>query len=465
MKCCPRSEHRRIVVDSIHGDIELTPQEWRIVDTASFQRLRYIKQLGMAHLVYPNATHTRFSHSIGALRIMQRILQVADSFGLPLDRDTQQRLRLAALLHDVGHYPYSHLMEGIDKVVLAEQFVDGVDAAKQVFSSPPPYPQHVRCGELAVKHQQDLIEEIGGEEEAARVADLFSRGGAADPQLSKFVSSSLDMDRLDYLLRDARAAGVPYGEIDLNYLLNSFRVSKDGVVGISTKALPAAEHYLFARYCMHRAVYHHRTVHGFEEAARHLIRRIRDRDPKRYDLPADGREVEACVVGDGFKSFTDSFLDRLMLEAVDDPDPMVSMTARALRERRPPRRLREIVSLHKTGTTDPVAARFEVACRAQLRKLAESHRVALDRFIFSRTRPLSVEKHLIDDGGEQNSELLRVIEEGGMASRPLVDVDESVVRLLDDFDLSLLRLYVIDDSETETRMYERLRNAVSAWGT
>lgn len=108
-----------IVVDSIHGDIQLSELERKIIDTASFQRLRHLKQLGMGHMTYPNATHSRFSHSLGVLGVMRRVADVAGS-ALGLDATQKEDLRLAGLLHDIGHYRYSHLMEAVDKVKLAE---------------------------------------------------------------------------------------------------------------------------------------------------------------------------------------------------------------------------------------------------------------------------------------------------------------------------------------------------------
>ena len=289
MTCSPAENRRRIVVDSIHGDIELNDQEWRIVDTASFQRLRFIKQLGMGHLVYPNATHTRFAHSLGVFGIMRRILNTATRNHLAeLTPGRENELRLAALLHDIGHYPYSHLMEGIEKVQLIETLVRTASGPKQTLTPIAPYPNHVRVGQIIVSSQKDLIEAIGGADRAKRVADLFGRTEAAHPQWSKLISSSFDMDRLDYLLRDSQAAGVPYGSIDLNYLLNALRVSPNGLLGVDEKALPAAEQYLFARYFMHRTVYWHKTTYAFEEAARQLIRRLRDGKPDEYDLPRDG---------------------------------------------------------------------------------------------------------------------------------------------------------------------------------
>ena len=113
----------RVVNDNIHGDIALTDDEWKVVNTATFQRLRSLKQLGMGHLVYPNATHTRFAHSLGVFRIMCRVLENLDHSGL--DEQQKADLRLAALLHDIGHYPYSHLMERAAHVTLTEEEIAG----------------------------------------------------------------------------------------------------------------------------------------------------------------------------------------------------------------------------------------------------------------------------------------------------------------------------------------------------
>ena len=110
MGSAPEAARNKLIVDSIHGDIHLTPIERRVVDTASFQRLRHLKQLGMAQATYPNATHTRFAHSLGVLGIMEHIARVAKD-ALSLTDEQAEDIRLAGLLHDIGHYPYSHLME------------------------------------------------------------------------------------------------------------------------------------------------------------------------------------------------------------------------------------------------------------------------------------------------------------------------------------------------------------------
>src|SRR5437016_6336843 len=118
MHSSPKTRER-VVNDNIHGDIALSDDEWKVVNTATFQRLRSLKQLGMAHLVYPNATHTRFAHSLGVFRIMCRVLGNLEHDGL--NDDQKAELRLAALLHDIGHFPYSHLMERVGHVKLTEE--------------------------------------------------------------------------------------------------------------------------------------------------------------------------------------------------------------------------------------------------------------------------------------------------------------------------------------------------------
>ncbi len=268
MASSPARQSDKIIVDSIHGDIHLNEIERRVIDTASFQRLRHLKQLGMGHVTYPNATHTRFAHSVGVLGIMAKITDIA-KHTLKLDDEKVEDIRLAGLLHDVGHYPYSHLMERVDKVQLTEEIVSG---GTTVQSGQAPYPDHEQVGEWIVTSQQDMIEALGGPDRAARVASLFTRSASADPQLSKLIHSSLDMDRLDYLIRDSRAAGVPHGEIDLNYLINNFRLSPSGVLGVREKAITAVDHFLTARLYMHRSVYYHKTTFGIEEACRQLLR-------------------------------------------------------------------------------------------------------------------------------------------------------------------------------------------------
>src|SRR5262249_16133835 len=136
---------------------------------------------------------------------------------LNLSDEESENLRLAGLLHDIGHYPYSHLMEYVDRVKLTEEHVQG-ESKRTV--KPNPYPKHTKLGEVIITEQADIREAIGGGHRAVQISKLFT-GDANQSHLVKLITSTLDMDRLDYLPRDARATGVPYGDADLNYLLQN----------------------------------------------------------------------------------------------------------------------------------------------------------------------------------------------------------------------------------------------------
>ena len=240
---CDRSAPDNVIVDPVHGNIHLSDLELSIIDTGVFQRLRRIKQLGMAQVTYPNATHTRFSHSLGVLAIMTRLLQAPGARRLGFSNQIKENLRLAALLHDVGHYPYSHLMEkAMDEVLTEEKLKPGARAPLA-----GSYPSHVTVGMAIVNQHPELRNILRDEKRADLIAKLIGSRIRPGDQLSNLIHSTLDLDRLDYLQRDAQATGVPYGLIDLNYLLRNIRVSPSGQVGLNEKAMPAAEHFLFAR--------------------------------------------------------------------------------------------------------------------------------------------------------------------------------------------------------------------------
>lgn len=459
----------RIVVDAIHGAIELTALERHVVDTASFQRLRSLKQLGFGHVTYPNATHTRFAHSLGVLAVMSRVVRVtADDLTLSLDE--QQDLRLAALLHDIGHYPYSHLMERLDDVVLTEDRLSAAAPRISIGSPTTPYPDHESLGRIIVTSQQDLVEAIGDRERAERIADLFTRDKAADQQRSKLIHSSLDMDRLDYLLRDARAAGVPYGEIDLPYLLNNVRVSPTGMIGIKYKALPAAEQFLLARYFMHKTVYYHKTTFALEEACRQLLRRCRDAG--KYDVPGSGIEIEEVARDrERLLQFTDQEVDQIVRRALQDDDIVNRGLAEAIIFRRPPKLLREASALvdmnNKDHTKYNAAADFLKSCVANLRQLAQQFQVPEGQFLLAQTRPLQLEKRgaLVavevakSQPTEKEDELIKVFTDNGDEPKSLVEINESLVSLCASHASLSTRLYVVEnDSARVSRMRAEAQN-------
>jgi len=467
------------VVDSIHGNIHLKEREVKVIDTPSFQRLRQLKQLAMAQLVYPTATHTRFSHSIGALATMIRILGSAEENGIPFEPEEKENLRLAALLHDIGHYPYSHLMEKVDSIKLIEEEVEGAPpTAKAIDTTRSKYPEHEEVGELIVTGQDDLVKAIGGGERAKAVADIFTRSKAADAQLSKLIHSSFDIDRWDYLLRDSYATGVPYGHIDLNYLLNNLKVSPQKVVGFSDKALPAVEHFLLARFFMHRVVYYHKTIYGMEEACRQLLRRLRDRDGEHYGVPTDGEAVKNLVTSRDLRMFTDAFVDNIIQRAVDDEDSVVRALANSIQSRKPPVLLKKVLVCEETENQYHAGKWFIQNCKAKLRNLADEFQIPLQQFLLCEPKSTIVKRHkgptfgqaaqmkpdqIKEKAFEEEGEDIKIFVGDDEEPTSLMDIEHSLVVKYANYFFQMFRLYVIYEGEDKEDVVTQLGDKVKSW--
>lgn len=477
---------KRIVIDSIHGDIKLTDQEWKIVSTATFQRLRSLKQLGMGHLVYPNATHTRFAHSLGVLKIMSRIVDLLEKReideGREIDPDQSANLRMAALLHDVGHYPYSHLMERVDHVQLTEEIVaansvagDGTERKdkRTLERSKLPYPDHESLGRLIITSQQDILEAIGSSDRATEIGAIFSRTEAANPQLSKLIHSSLDMDRLDYLLRDARAAGVPYGEIDLNYILNNIRISTSGVIGVDFKAMAAAEHFLMARLFMHRVVYYHKTTYGLEEACRQLLKRMRGSGRYDDDMPVDGEAINTMCAGKGLAKFTDGYVDLLIQKAEADPDLVISTLAKCIVNRRPPRLLVETSGFIEKDYQYNQVSHFRARCIERLPATAKKFGIELGLFLLGGPKPIKLEERgaMLTTNearklqAEEREELIKVFERDAIEPTSIVELSDSLMRHLSGRHYAIYRIYLADSTPDGHPKFDEIRREIRTWLT
>jgi HD superfamily phosphohydrolase len=243
-----------IIRDPLWNNIRVDALALQLVDTPVFQRLRYVRQLGLAYLVYPGATHTRFEHALGAYHLARLTLSLLDERG-ELDGvalEERSIAQAAALLHDVGHYPFSHALEEIGALhheeVAAPLVLEGSVGAALRATLGPSAPE--------------------------RVLDLIR--GVSESPLQGLVSGSLDLDKIEYLKRDALMCGVPYGEIDVDRLLNSLVLVDEPatgrrVVGVLEKGLSALESLLFAKYQMYRNVYWHHAVRSATAMYKRLV--------------------------------------------------------------------------------------------------------------------------------------------------------------------------------------------------
>ena len=242
-----------VIRDPLHNNIRLDPLARELIETPAFQRLRYVRQLGLAFLVYPGATHSRFEHALGTYHLARRSLALLDeSDGLAGIHDDECAIvTAAALLHDVGHYPFSHALEEIGAMHHEE-------VARPL----------IAAGEIGAILQRRL-----GKDSPQRIIDLV-RGKSASP-LQRLISGSLDLDKLDYLRRDAFMCGVSYGDIDVDRLLNSLVLVSDDSqrtsVGIAEKGLSALESLLFAKYQMYRNVYWHHAIRSATAMYKRLV--------------------------------------------------------------------------------------------------------------------------------------------------------------------------------------------------
>jgi HD superfamily phosphohydrolase len=243
-----------ILRDPLWNNIRLDPLALALLDTPVVQRLRYVRQLGLAFLVYPGATHSRFEHALGAYHLAGVALRLLDERGVlaAVPADDPAVVRAAALLHDVGHYPFSHAVEELG-VAHHEQLAHDL----------------LRQGDLAAICTAAL-----GADAPARIIALIR--GRSDSPLQGLISGSLDLDKIEYLKRDAAMCGVPYGEIDVDRLLNSLVLVPHPdtgalTVGVHEKGLSALESLLFAKYQMYRNVYWHHAVRSATAMYKRLV--------------------------------------------------------------------------------------------------------------------------------------------------------------------------------------------------
>ena len=268
----------RIYRDSVHNIIRVNTDsdEGRLVvalvDTPEFQRLRRIRQLGLAYFAYQAAEHSRFAHSLGAYHLATRMVAKL-RLNYEISQEVQTAVRIAALLHDIGHGPFSHVIETI----------------------------------LGFHHEQFTIEAVLSDATAVgrllprdlaeNVASII-RGDFVPRALGQLVSSQLDVDRMDYLLRDSLMTGAKYGIFDLEWIIKSIEINEaDDHLYISAPGLYAVEDYLQARYYMYRQVYFHRTLRSAEAVLKVLLRRALDLYEKGGDVwcaPGDRNGKGAC---------------------------------------------------------------------------------------------------------------------------------------------------------------------------
>jgi HD superfamily phosphohydrolase len=239
---------RKIINDPVYGFISIpTELVFDLLEHAYFQRLRYIKQLGMTHLVYPGALHTRFHHALGAMHLISTAIETLCSKGNTITAEEQEAVTIAILLHDIGHGPFSHALE--------HTIVEGISHE-----------------DISILLMNRLNIEFNG-----RLTMAISIFNGTYPKgfLHELVSSQLDMDRLDYLNRDSFFTGVSEGVISSDRIIKMLNV-KDDHITVEEKGIYSVEKFLIARRLMYWQVYLHKTVIAGEQLLVKILMRSRE---------------------------------------------------------------------------------------------------------------------------------------------------------------------------------------------
>jgi hypothetical protein len=340
-----------ILRDPVHGLISFTgaAERWisRLLACPEVQRLRRIRALGLASLAFPGGEHSRFAHAVGAAHVMQRYLDRVRTLSAELpagdriDDEAALAALAAALLHDLGHGPYSHTFEAVL----------------------PGSPRHETWTSRILLDPGTCVHRVLAEHDPAMpgVVERLIHGDGPVPHLARAVSGTFDVDRCDYLMRDSYMTGVRYGLLDVDWLLASLRlyVPKDSSAARlavdGEKGLTAVEGFFLARLYMYRQVYLHKAVRAAEHMIRALFRRLleRPRQPGTPPVLEDilrGRDVSVGA----YLELDDTALTAAIAAYARGPDPVLAELAAGLHERR----LFKTLRLSPTADTAAAAARL-----------------------------------------------------------------------------------------------------------
>ncbi|MCG2883772.1 MAG: HD domain-containing protein [Sulfolobales archaeon] len=279
------------VFDEIHGHIELKDVEVELIDVPVFQRLRRIRQLTLAHLVYPGATHVRFSNSLGTMHLAGRVASSLLEKGM-ITKDEEAKLRIAALLINLGQMPLSHAIEGI-------------------FASQGLTSDELRGYVITNSEIREVLENNGFS--FREILDIYENKGL----MTSVLDSDVDVNRLDYLIRDSVHTGVRLGGFDFDRLLQTVTYSEGKRILVSSKGVYALEDFYIARLHMYEAVYYHKTILGYEI----FVRRIFEELARQYYNELLEAKYVLSLLNQGlFAYWDDEWLMSRLYNALGDPD-------------------------------------------------------------------------------------------------------------------------------------------------
>ncbi len=263
--------------DAIHGDISIEEEVIKkLIETKEFQRLRNIKQLGLTYLAFPTTEHSRFMHSVGVYYLVTQLLDVLEAkTGQAFEVKERLALQIACLLHDLGHGPFSHTSEeffGFNHEDYTIKIIEDKDT---------------EVNKVLTNYGESIIEEVVS----------FIKKTHHNPVLNSILSGTIDVDRMDYLMRDSYFAGVSYGEIDIQRIFNVIDI-KDNSIVFHEKGVKALEDIIISRYNMFSQVYLNKKALAYEVLVAEILGELRTLVDSQFKLPYSIEKVLPFFDGD-----------------------------------------------------------------------------------------------------------------------------------------------------------------------
>lgn len=470
----------KYINDPVYGGIGITKLELELIDTPVFQRLRGLRQLARVNFVFPGAEHSRYVHSLGVLYIMslmtEHLLKRED-----ISEDDAVKMRVAALLHDIGHYPLSHLGESVYGYCKDNENANDIVELESSYEKKPLY-------ELASSHSKSADHEqlgkyivINNKQISAilkknninpiEIGEIFTgEYGSRNMVYSQLLHSSLDADRLDYLLRDSYQTGVKYGLVDLQYLVRLLMVVEDSsltenkkVLVCNKKGQHVVEHFLMSRYFHYSQVIFHKTNASFEGMIRCMYIKLVQSGKFLYNSL---EEIHEGINNQKFLQFTDAFLDvafREYYEETDDEE--YKRLYEMYRDRIRPKVIFEIKDLYEESPSQE----FSVL-KWELKKNPKhiTELLGTDRWGYQ-IAPITIEKihshYSLQDGTDKHEEDMR-------EAVKLYDLDDkkisylaadklSVISKLSNYNSEFIRIYILEETDSNYD-YDKMHNSIKS---
>lgn len=473
----------KYINDPVYGGIAITQLELEIIDTPIFQRLRGLRQLARVNFVFPGAEHSRYVHSLGVLHIMGLMTEHLLKQNM-LSEDDAVKMRTAALLHDIGHYPLSHLGESVYSYCKDKQNADNiVEIAEkpenkhlyEMTSTHSKAAHHEHLGKHIVinnKEIRGILEKYSLD--PVEIGEIFTgEYGSRNMVYTQLLHSSLDADRLDYLLRDSFQTGVKYGLVDLHYLIRLLMVKEDPslpenskVLACNKKGQHVVEHFLMSRYFHYSQVVFHKTNTAFEGMIKCMYIKLIQSGNFLYNSL---EEIKSSINDEKFLKFNDSFLEVSLKEYYDNTEDLeYKRLYEMYRDRIRPKVVFEIKDIYEESPSQEFAI-LKWELKKHPRKITEI--IGSDRWGYQ-IIPITIEKiHNSYKVTEKNidpedlREAVKLYDPDSNKISYLAGDRLSIVSKLANYKSEFIRIYVLEEKEKKydyDKIHQEIKSLITS---